>query len=607
LERAVSLGLAERQGNLLDDSSRFCERSLPENCIYSVLHRERDKLFPDDFLSDLFSERGRRSVPPSGLAVVMVLQRLAGLSDRDAVEAYTYDARWRYASGAGGYDCGGWGSFAHTVLVDFRARLAGSDRPRRIFEATVEVAGAAGLVGAKRVLDSTPIYDAVATMDTITLVRSAMRGLLKAADDGLEAELRAVIRSGDEYATSAKPQIEWDDQGARDELVATRARDAYACLAFLEGRELAREVKEAAELLASVLGQDLEETEDGSFRIARKVAKDRVISTVDPEARHGRKTSARAFDGYRGHIAVDPDSEMITGTTVTAGNKGDAAAAPELLDDLVGDGPAGEELAGEAGGTRSPGQGPAVAVSRPKGSTGAGARSRKANKKPDKSAARAARAAERAARRAAKLDARRARAQQVQAAEPCPAVYGDAAYGAGELLAYLDENGIDPRVKTQPPSAPGGVFTKDRFVIDLGAGTVACPAGNTAPISFDQSGAGTAHFRDACANCPLREACTTSKAGRTIGISAYEELIRAQRERCADPEFAADYRGTRPKVERKFGHLMRHRHGGRRARVRGRRKVDADFNLLAGAQNLARLAKLGLRSTAGGWVATAVG
>ena len=253
-------------------------------------------------------------------------------------------------------------------------------------------------------------------------------------------------------------------------------------------------MKEAAELLASVLGQDLEGTEDGSFRIARKVTKDRVISTVDPEARHGRKTSARAFDGYRGHIAVDPDSEMITGTTVTAGNEGDAAAAPELLDDLVGDGPAGEELAGEeladelageAGETRSPGQGPAVAVSRPKGSTGAGARSRQANKKPDKSAARAARAAERAARRAAKLDARRARAQQVQAAEPCPAVYGDAAYGAGELLAYLQENGTGPRVKAQPPSAPGGVFTKDRFVIDLGAGTVACPAGNTAPISFD--------------------------------------------------------------------------------------------------------------------------
>ncbi len=293
------------------------------------------------------------------------------------------------------------------VLVDFRARLAGSGRPRGIFEATVEVAGAAGPIGAKRALDSTPIYDAVATMGTITLMRSAMRGLLKAADDGLEAGLRGVTRSGDGYATSAKPQVDWDDQGARDELVATRARDGHACLALLEGRDLAREVEEAAELLASVLGQDLEGTEDGSSRTARKVAKDRVVSTVGPEARHGRKTSARAFDGYRGHIAVDPDSEMTTGTTVTAGNEGDAAAAPELLDDLVGDGPAEEEPeeeepAGEVDETRGPGEGPAV--SRPKRSAGAGARSRKANKKADRSPTRAARAAERAARRAAKLE-----------------------------------------------------------------------------------------------------------------------------------------------------------------------------------------------------------
>ena len=150
-----------------------------------MLHRERDRLFPDEFFSDLFSERGRRSVPPSVVAVVMVLQRLGGLSDREAVDAYTFDTRWRYAAGVGGYDCGGWGSFCHKVLVDMRARLDRSSRPRRIFEATVEVAGAAGLIGVKRVLDCTPLYDAVATMDTVTLMRSATRGLLKAAGDEL--------------------------------------------------------------------------------------------------------------------------------------------------------------------------------------------------------------------------------------------------------------------------------------------------------------------------------------------------------------------------------------------------------------------------------------
>jgi hypothetical protein len=587
--RAVSLGLAERQGNLLDDLDRFCDEALAEASIYSVLHRERDKLFPDELFSDLFSDKGRRSVPPSVVAVVMVLQRLAGLSDREAVEHYAFDARWRYAAGVGGYDCGGFGSFAHTVLVDMRARLAASERPRRIFDVTVEAAKEAGLVGAKRVLDSTPLYDAVATMDTITLMRSAMRGLLKAADGDLEGELRAVMKSGDDYASSAKPQVDWDDQAARDELVSSRAKDAYACLALLEGRDLAPEVKEAAELVASVLGQDLEQTEDGSFRIARRVAKDRIISTVDPEARHGRKTQAHAFDGYKGHIAADPDSEIITATTVTAGNKGDAAPAAGLVEDLVDEPVPGP---GRANGEHS--SGGAVPDS------GAGPRGHRANKKANKQAAHAARRAAHAARRQAKLASRKAAGAQ-RAEEAAPAVYGDAAYGAGELLAYLDENGIDPRVKVQPPVAPGGLFAKDRFSIDLAAGTVSCPAGASATISFGANGTGTACFADACSSCPLRQSCTSSAAGRTISISAHEELLQAQRARCAEPDFAADYRATRPKVERILAHLMLRRHGGRRARVRGRRKVDADFSLLAASRNLARLAVLGLRSTPEGW------
>ena len=95
------------------------------------------------------------------------------------------------------------------------------------------------------------------------------------------------------------------------------------------------------------------------------------------------------------------------------------------------------------------------------------------------------------------------------------------------------------------------------------------------------AGAGIACFGGACSNCPLRQSCTTAAAGRTVSISSHEELLQDQRERCAGPSFAADYRATRPKVERILAHLMLRCQGGRRARVSGRRKVDADFNLLA--------------------------
>ncbi len=550
----MTLGRADRQADLLDDVTRFCDETLPEASIYAVLHRERDRLFPDEMFADLFLSTGRNSVPPSVVAVVMVLQRLFGLSDREAVERYTYDSRWRYAAVVGGYDGTGWNQFAHTVLVDMRARLARSEDPRRIFNVVLQVASAAGLVGKKRVLDSTPIYDAVATMDTVTLIRSAIRSLLRVAEPHLQSRLRAVLTSGDEYADSAKPNIAWDDEQARLELIDSRARDGYACLTVLDGQTLAEGVAQAGQLLATVLGQDLETSEDGVFRIARRVAKDRVISTVDPQTRHGHKTSARGFDGYKGHIAIDPDSEIITDTIVTAGNAGDASVATDLIDDLTsaGDQPdAGLEDIDDHGDSGSAAD----------ADTDAGADGAKA------------------------------------------AVYGDSSYGTGEFHKHLEEHGIDDRCKTQQRGGREGMFHKDAFDVDLEHDTVTCPNQVTVPVRRNDDGEGTAYFAQACTDCPLRAQCTNAVDGRTIKVGRHEKQLADARERQKNPQWIDDYRATRPKVERKLGHLTRR---GRRARRRGTDKIDADFNLQAAAHNLARLGRLGLRHIHGGWaVATA--
>jgi hypothetical protein len=335
----MSLGLSPRQSDVFATTTSFCEGRVAPDSIYGLLHRECFRLFPDEMFADLFCDVGRRSVPPMIVAVVMVLQRIEGCSDREAVERFTYDVRWKYAAGGLGFDYPG---FVHTVLVDMRARLAGSDRPERIFEVTLDAARRAGLVGRRRVLDSTALYDAVATMDTVTLIRSAIRGLFGVCDAESEGELRGLLAGEDDYRTAGKPVCDYDDPQAREVLIDVLARDARALLCALEGRELPTGVAQAAALLAAVVGQDLEAGEDGVFRIARRVAKDRIISTVDPHARHGHKSSARGFDGYKGHVAVDPDSELITATTVTPGNVGDGQAAEALLvDDLAppGDGP----------------------------------------------------------------------------------------------------------------------------------------------------------------------------------------------------------------------------------------------------------------------------
>jgi len=180
-------------------------------------------------------------------------------------------------------------------------------------------------------------------------------------------------------------------------------------------------------------------------------------------------------------------------------------------------------------------------------------------------------------------------------------IYGDAAYGSGEFQDTLAENGIRSHCKTQPPSAPAGRFAKDQFDVDLKAETVTCPAGQTSPIRRDRDGDGTANFAAACGHCPLRAQCTTARDGRSIKVGRYEQRLADARRQQKDPAWVRDYRATRPKVERKLGHLMRRKHGGRRARMRGKTKIDADFNLLAMAHNIARFAVLGVRSTTTGW------
>ena len=536
----MSLGLSPLHQDLLTTTTSFCEPLVAPDSIYGLLHRECHRLFPDEMFADVFCDVGRRSVPPMIVAVVMVLQRLEGCSDREAVERFQFDLRWKYAAGGLEFDYPG---FVHTVLVDMRARLAASENPDRIFEVALDAARRAGLVGRRRVLDSTALYDAIATMDTVTLVRSGIRGLLAACDAELEGRLRGVLARDDDYRQAGKPVCDWEDQAAREELIDALAKDALALLMALEGVRLSEAVGKAATLLAALVGQDLECGSDGSFGIARRVAKNRIISTVDVDARHGHKTSARGFDGYKGHVAVDPDSELIVATAVTAGNVGDAAAAEELL---TADLQSNETESGETD----------------------------------------------ASSEADEVMSEREHERL--------SVYGDSAYGAGPLLARLEQADAEINCKVQQPVAPGGRFPKSDFQIDLDAQTVTCPANHTVGMTQVNSGH-LASFGGLCAGCPVAERCTTSSSGRTIHIGIYERQLAVARTRQSTQKWKDGYTQTRPKVERKIAQLMRRKHGGRRARVRGKPKVAADFQLLAAATNLARLAVLGLTHSSGEW------
>jgi hypothetical protein len=328
----MALGRAQVQQGF-DDPRVLLGDRLREGSVYRLLADHGHQMFPDGYFADLYagSVKGRPTVAARLVATVMLLQAFEGLSDREACDRLEVDLRWQAAAGADA----GCRAFHPTVLVGMRNKLRASGRPRRLFEDTKVVAKATGAMKNRaRVLDSTAVYDAVATQDTVTQLRAAIRKVLAAlgaVGSPLAGQVRAVLRRDDDYAGPGKPPCDWDDPAAREVLVDELVNDALAVLGALDGHLLPVAAQDAADLLALVAGQDVEQGGDGVFRIARKTAKDRVISTVDTAARHGHKSRNRRFDGYKAHLSVDPDSELIDEVAATPANAPDRDAASELL------------------------------------------------------------------------------------------------------------------------------------------------------------------------------------------------------------------------------------------------------------------------------------
>jgi hypothetical protein len=232
--------------------------------------------------------------------------------------------------------------FDPSTLVYWRKRLAKSTRPHRITEAVRQVVEETGILRGrrKRAVDSTILADAVATQDTITQLIAAIRRAGRLVPGAAEAI--AAVCTGHDYRRPGKPRIDWDEPGAKDTLVSALVNDANALLAAfaeVDPGEWDEQAHGALALPALVAGQDVEPAEgsdgtDGRWRIARGVAPDRVVSTVDPDARHTRTSPEARRDGYRAHVAAEPETGIITDEALTkaAGTENsDAGVAEKFL------------------------------------------------------------------------------------------------------------------------------------------------------------------------------------------------------------------------------------------------------------------------------------
>ena len=314
------------------DAGEVTGHLVPPGSVFAFLAAHRTELFPDSFTADLFPSRtGRPSLPADLVGSVLVLKELYDLSDTQTADALKFDIRWKVACGRSLLQV----SFDPSALVYWRKRIAASDRPDRVFDAVAELIAQTGILRGrrKRCVDSTVFDDAVATQDTVTQLISAIRKVARVVPGAGEV-IGRVCRL--DYSQPGKPAIDWDDRAAKEALVSDLVNDALAVLAELAGDGAPERDEPAADalgLLALVAGQDVEPADgsdgtDGRWKIARKVAPDRVISTVDPQARHTRKCKSKRRDGFRGHVAAEPETGLITDCEMTMA-AGDGTADAE--------------------------------------------------------------------------------------------------------------------------------------------------------------------------------------------------------------------------------------------------------------------------------------
>jgi len=319
---------------------------------YGYLASQRDELFRDaDFAKLYCHDNGRPSVPPSLLATALVLQAYDGVSDDEATRRAAFDLQWKVALSIELEVR----PFAKSTLQEFRAQLIVHDQTRAIFQRSLEVAKRRGVwkkghppherQHVKLALDTTHILGRGAVKDSYNLLADGivqvLHGLAKLGPFELleVAEEVGCTRYVSGPSLKGQADVDWTNPQARQRFLAEIVADADRLLELVRGTraDLAedsaehKELVAAAEVLARILGQDVERDVNGP-RLKQGVAPDRLISVHDSEMRHGRKSSSHRFNGHKAQVAVDSDSQLITAVEVLAGNAPDAEQALEVVE-----------------------------------------------------------------------------------------------------------------------------------------------------------------------------------------------------------------------------------------------------------------------------------
>ena len=534
---------------------------IPADSFYARLANWRDVLVDDEDYAPLYkdSPRGRPSIPPSMVALAMLLEYHDDCSDAEAEQRMRLDLRWKHALGLGLEDEG----FDSTVLCRFRRKLLECGLERALFERLVNAAREAGLItkNAAQLIDSSHILGAAGARDTYALIRGGIRKLLRAL--GYKPTRRAELGERlswylDPDAPEKPQSIDWSDAKARATHLKEIVEDARQTLSLVEEcAGMSPAANEAAALLSKIVSDDVEEgtppgpkrkgrppkkekekgqlgsqkqdsssPEDRAPRLRQGVAEDRVLSVVDPQMRVGHKSKRQGWAGYKVHMLEEPESELITQVEVRPANEYDADAALSVVE------------------------------------------------------------------------------QQKESVGLLPKeLLCDGAYGSADVRAELGKLGVEVVAKLRPLT-DGKHFRKDEFEIDLGAnegeGSVRCPARVTTTdfrMARDRWYRPVKLFRfpkEVCQRCELKERClggpngraknpVRQPPGRQVQLHYHEEVLqkaRAEQKTAEQKRALRERLKPRAKVERKISEVLR-LHGLRQGRYFGQEKTELQAQMTA--------------------------
>jgi hypothetical protein len=322
--------------------------------LFSFLRDHRHDIFDKAFQAELegmyrTTGAGAAPLPPAFLAMATLLQSYHGVSDAEAVELTVMDLRWQMVLGRlGSADP----AFAQDTLREFRERLMRADMDRRLLERTVEFARHTKAFDWKKLpktlrvaIDSSPLEGAGRVEDTINLLAHAARKVVLCAADLLGWSFEKVATAAGipvllESSVKKALDLEWSDHDAKAGAVDTLARQIESLEAWLReklpGEMKQPPLKEHVETLAQIRSQDLEPDPSGGgqTRIREGVAAERRVSVEDSEMRHGRKSKTKLFNGFKRHIALDLDTNLVIAGAVTPANRPEEEAAQPLKADI---------------------------------------------------------------------------------------------------------------------------------------------------------------------------------------------------------------------------------------------------------------------------------